>query len=223
MTTAEAQKPPAPVPTPRSRSPRLARSGLRLVRLYLVSRRVPVALAALAGCAIVLRAALHWHWIAGSNVGAQQLPLVIEAGTAAVIAVTTASPFGEPERVTGRWLPWLRLAAAVALTGAAIGALAAGAAAADLPGGNLDVVRNVAGLAGIGLLSAAALGGLLAWVGQMAYLVLAEHAVTAAWATPWTWPARPPHDLGAALCAALVFAAGISVITVRGARSAHHE
>ena len=36
--------------------------------------------------------------------------------------------------------------------------------------------------------------------------------------TPWIWPARPPHDLGAALCAGLVFAAGLAVITVRGAR-----
>ena len=36
--------------------------------------------------------------------------------------------------------------------------------------------------------------------------------------TPWIWPARPPHDVGGALCAAVVFAAGLAVITVRGAR-----
>jgi hypothetical protein len=35
--------------------------------------------------------------------------------------------------------------------------------------------------------------------------------------TPWLWPARPPHDLGAALCATLVFTLGLTVITVRGA------
>ena len=52
---------------------------------------------------------------------------MIETGAAAVIAVTTYGPFGEPERATGRWLPWLRLGAAVALTAAAFGALAAGA------------------------------------------------------------------------------------------------
>jgi hypothetical protein len=33
------------------------------------------------------------------------------------------------------------------------------------------------------------------------------------------WPARPPHDLGGALCAAAVFAAGLAVITMHGARS----
>jgi hypothetical protein len=36
--------------------------------------------------------------------------------------------------------------------------------------------------------------------------------------TPWLWPARPPHDLGGALCAGLVFTCGVMVVTVRGAR-----
>jgi hypothetical protein len=35
--------------------------------------------------------------------------------------------------------------------------------------------------------------------------------------TPWIWPARPPHDLGAVLCAGLVFTAGMLLIMVRGA------
>jgi hypothetical protein len=53
--------------------------------------------------------------------------------------------------------------------------------------------------------------------------VVTLHALGAAWTTPWIWPARPPHDLGAAFCAALVFAAGITVITVRGARDSARE
>ncbi len=36
--------------------------------------------------------------------------------------------------------------------------------------------------------------------------------------TPWLWPARPPHDLAAAACAGLVFAAAVILITLRGAR-----
>jgi hypothetical protein len=36
--------------------------------------------------------------------------------------------------------------------------------------------------------------------------------------TPWLWPARPPHDLGGALCAGLVFACGIAAVAVRRAR-----
>lgn len=135
-----------------------------------------------------------------------------------VIAITTHTPFGEPERATGRWLPWLRLGIPVALTAAAFGALAAGAAAANLPDGALAILRNVAGLTGVGLLSAAVLGGLLAWIGPMVYAVVAEVALLQAWTSPWTWPARPPHDRGAAVCAALVFVAGIAITTVRGAR-----
>ena len=195
-----------------------AAAGSRLVRLYVASRRVPVALGALVGCSLVLRAALEWHWIPSGGPLTQQLPVLLEAGTASVIAVTTYSPFGEPERATGRWLPYLRLATAVALAGIAVGVLSAGAAAAHLPGGTLDVVRNVAGITGIGLISAAVIGGGLAWIGPMAYLVLSEDAILNAWRTPWVWPTRPSQDAGAALCAALVFVAGVAIITARGAR-----
>lgn len=191
--------------------------GLRLLRLHLASRRVPTALAVFAACAVVLRIALHWHWIESTGPLAHELPLVIETGTAVTLALTARDPFGEPERATGRWLPYLRLAAAVALTAAAVGALAAGAAAADLPGGVLEVLRNVAGLAGVSLLSAAVLGA-LAWLGPLVYLGVAEVALFGNWQSPWIWPARPSHDLGAALCSALIFAVGVVAITVRGSR-----
>ncbi len=198
-----------------------AATGARLVRLHLASRRALTCLLALAACAVALRTALHW--IPGSGVASRQLPLTIEAGAAAVIGVTTRSPFGEPERATGRWLPFLRLGATMAVAGAAVGALAAGSASAHLGGGSLGMLRDLAGLTGIALLAAALLGGSLAWAGPLAYLVVTLHALGAAWTTPWIWPARPPHDLGAAFCAALVFAAGVTVITVRGARDSARE
>jgi hypothetical protein len=212
------RSPPGPAPAPAA-TVRLVPAWLRLPLLYLVSRRVPAALAAAAGLGAVLWAALHWHWnVAGSPAAQQVVPLVIETGAAAVIAVTTYGPFGEPERATGRWLPYLRLGAAVGLTAAAAGLLAAAATAGYLPGGTLAMIRNLAGLAGLGLLSAALLGGALAWAGPMAYLLVAEGALAGGWTTPWAWPARPPHDLGGALCAVLVFTAGAAVIAVRGAR-----
>jgi hypothetical protein len=192
---------------------------LRLAYLYLVSRRLPGALALLAGFGVLLWAALFWHWaIAGGAAAANVIPLIMEAGVAAVIAVSTYGPFGEPERATGRWLPYLRLGAAVALTAAAVGALAAGAAGGALPGGFLAMLRNVAGITGVGLLSAAVLGGMLAWAGPMAYLVLTETMLAGGRTSPWVWPTEPPHDLGAALCAAGVFAAGAVLITLRGVR-----
>ena len=195
-----------------------AAAGSRLVRLYVVSRRVPVAVGALVGCGLVLRAALEWRWIPSSGPLTQQLPVLLEAGAASVIAITTHSPFGDPERATGRWLPYLRFGTALALTAIAVGLLSAGAAAAHLPGGTLDMVRNVAGMTGIGLIAAAAVGAGLSWIGPMAYLVLSECAITNDWSSPWIWPTRPPRDAGAGLCAALVFIAGAALITAFGAR-----
>jgi hypothetical protein len=57
----------------------------------------------------------------------------------------------------------------------------------------------------------------------MVYLVLAESAFAAGWETPWVWPARPAGDLGGALCASLVFAAGIVAVMVWGARQSARE
>jgi len=198
---------------------------MRLARLHAAGRRIPVALAAIAACAVGLRITLIGHWDA---YGALQLPLVFETGAAAAITVTTASPLGEPERVTGRWLPYLRLAAALVLTAAAAAALAAAGTGAYLAGGTLEVLRNVAGITGIGLLCAAVLGGGLAWTGPTGYLLAGVYALYTQWhgpalTTPWLWPARPAHDLGAALCAGLVFTAGIAVITIRGARDPVRE
>jgi hypothetical protein len=207
---------------------RLTRSpaaGIRLVRLYATSRRIPAALTAIVACALGLRIALTGHW---DSYGALQLPLVFETAAATVIALTAASPLGEPERITGRWLPYLRLAATLALTAAAVGALAAAGTGTHLAGGTLDVLRNLAGITGIGLLCAATISGGLAWIGPVAYLLPGIYALYTQWhhpalTTPWLWPGRPPHDLGAAICAGLVFAAGVAVITVRGARDLPDE
>ena len=43
------------------------------------------------------------------------------------------------------------------------------------------MLRNVAGLTGIGLLCAAVLGGGLAWAGPLAYMVVAAYELYAAW------------------------------------------
>jgi hypothetical protein len=195
-------------------------TAARLVRLYAVNRRVPFAVLAIAACAAGLRIALLGHW---DTYGALQLPLIFEAAAAVSVVATVASPFGEPERVAGRWLPYLRLVVTAALTAAAVGLLTAAGASGQLSGGPLDVLRNVAGLTGIGLLCAAALGGGLSWTAPTGYLVAAVYALNTQWhppalTTPWLWPARPPHDLGGAICAALVFAAGLAATTARGAR-----
>jgi hypothetical protein len=222
MTAAGIDRPPtgaAPAPAPAPALALTAICAVRTVWLYLLSRRVPAALGLLAGLGALLWAALHWQWnVVGGPAAQDLIPLTIETGAAAVVAVTTHGPFGDPERATGRWLPWLRLAAAAALTALAFGVLAAGAAGGVLPGGALALLRNLGGMTGTGLLSAAALGGAFGWTGPMGYLLVTESVLAAHWATPWIWPARPPHDRGAAICAALVLGAGIAAVTLLGPR-----
>lgn len=226
MTTGETHAVPAVAAESGAPPPhRSSGAALRLARLYATGRRVPAAVAAIAACALGLRLALTGHW---DSYGALQLPLVFETAAATAITATAASPFGEPERLTGRWLPYLRLAATLALTAAAAGALAAAGTGAHMAGGTLDVLRNVAGITGIGLLCAATISGGLAWIGPVAYLIPGLYALYTQWhhpalTTPWLWPGRPPHDLGAAICAGLVFATGVAVITVRGARDVAGE
>ncbi len=197
--------------------------SLCLIGLHLLSRRAPVVVIALGACGALLATALHWHWISAGGGGQRIVPMLLEAGAASLVAMACISPFGEPERATGRWLPWLRLGTALGLTATAFGLLAAGAAAGGFPGGDLALLRDLGGITGIALLVAVLLGGSLAWLGPMAYVILIEVAFADSWHTPWIWPARPPHDHGAALCAALVFAAGMLVITVRGARDSIRE
>src|SRR6266705_1898796 len=76
--------------------------------------------------------------------------MIIEAGAASVIAVTAHSPFGETERSAGRWLPYLRLLAAIALAGLAILALQLGAVGQNLNDVIAVLARNVIGFTGLG-------------------------------------------------------------------------
>jgi hypothetical protein len=200
--------------------PRMHSAALRLVYLHMASRRVPEAVASMAAFALVLCAALHWHW----GTEPEQAPIIIEGAAAVVIAYAVHSPFGESEKPTGRWLPYLRLAVTLVLTAAAIGAFAAGAAAVGhLPDGTLALARNVLGLVGVSLLAAVVLGGTLFWAGTLIYLALSEYAISEGWATPWIWATRPPHDLGGALCAGAVTLVGILLITMRGPRDSAQE
>ena len=91
-----------------------------------------------------------------------------------------------------------------------------------LAGGFPDILRNVAGLTGIGLLCATLLGG-AARLDRPACLpdsrvVRPVHRLAPAHPEHALDLACPPHDVGGALCAAVVFAAGLAAITLRGPR-----
>lgn len=199
----------------------------RLFRLHLMSRRIPAACAALALCAPLLqwavRSALSQFTTAGARTSAAQLSLLLEVVAAAVVSAALHGPFGESERIAGRRLPWLRLATALLLTLAALGAVCLGVLGTGLPAGDLAVLRDTSGLIGIGVLGAAIIGGHFAWVGPAAYWVLGAYAVTEHWQTPWLWPARPGNDLGAALCAYALLATSLLVISVIGPRQYNRD
>jgi hypothetical protein len=215
VTAADVFKPPAVPAGAVHRIP----AGIRLTWLHLRTRRVPAGILALAVCGALLHVALHWHWAFNSGPYAQQVPMIIEAGAAAVIAVSAHSPFGEAERSAGRWLPYLRLLAAIGLTGLAILALQLGAAGENLNDGIAVLARNVIGFTGLGLLCSLITGGLLAWTLPMGYMAFCQYALLQSWTAPWTWPVRAPADRGAWICASLVFAAGLLLFTVRGPRT----
>jgi hypothetical protein len=200
-------------------------AAAHLTWLHLRSRQVPAALAALAGCAVVMWAALTFHWWLGAGQAATELPMIIEGCAAAIIAVTSHNPFGEPERATGRWLPFLRLGTAIALCGAAIGLLAIGAGAAYDPQasvylgtGILGVAENVMGFAGVGLACSLVTGGLLAWTGPLGYMAICQFALVANYSEPLTWAARPATDRGGWITAMVVFAIGLAAFAFRGPR-----
>src|SRR5262249_49446573 len=117
----------------------------------------------------------------------------------------------------------LRLAAAVALTGAAFGALVAGSVGGRLDLGDAGLARDLIGLIGISLVTATAIGGLLGWLRPGAVLLLGRYAIGSDWRTPWVWTDRVPADTGAWLCTVAVFAVGALLVTAFGAHDGLHE
>jgi hypothetical protein len=221
MTATDIQKPPPAA----ARTARQVCSAARLAWLHLRSRRVPAALVALLTCSVALWASLHYHWWLGTGNAADELPIVLQGCAAGIIAVTTHSPFGEPERATGWQLPVVRFGLVLTLCAAAIGLFAAGAAVAYDPrsgvylvGGIFPVVRNVLGMTGIGLIFCLVTGALIAWIGPLAFTAISQFALIANYSEPLTWPTRPPSDRGGWIAATVVFAVGLIAYTIRGPR-----
>jgi SAM-dependent methyltransferase len=80
------------------------------------------------------------------------------------------------------------------------------------------VVRNVLGMTGIGLICCLVTGALIAWIGPLAFTVIAQYAVIANYSEPLTWPARSPTDRGGWIAAMAAFTIGLIAFTKRGPR-----
>ncbi len=194
----------------------LAGPRARLLYLHLASRRAPATVLVATVLTVVLR--ISMHWLRGTGNPGRLVPILIETGLAALVGAATQSPFGEPERATGGYLPVLRLLSTLGLLAAGAGALALAAVAGHLPDGLMAALRDYLGLAGVALLAATALGGNLAWTGPLTYTVLCAVGLDAGWTSLWLWPLRGSTDRGALAYAVGLLAAGTALVTVRGAR-----
>lgn len=183
----------------------------RLLLLHLRSRHVPLTVLLLAVTAGVLRAIRPLTQ--GGSEFAVLLPLVLTVGAAGLIAASTRSPFGDPERATFP-LPRLRLIHLLVLVGVGVAMIGAARVGND-PGAAL---RNMAGLTGLALLTTPIIGAALAWIAPLAYVIYCGGPVDVHQIGLSAWPALPGTDTTATLIALALLAIGVATVAVTGAR-----
>lgn len=181
---------------------------MRVVYLYLRSRRAGLALTLLAVVAMTT-----WVWrrvAAGDALGITFLITIPPLVAACVIGATTSSPVADLEATASRALPPLRLGHLSALLGLAALGLA-------VAGGALDgaLVRDLAGFTGLALLTARLAGSAAAWIVPLGYGAL---AVLVGPGPRWAWPVQAATNREAVVITAVLLALGLGVVAWSGAR-----
>jgi hypothetical protein len=182
---------------------------IRLLTLYLRSRRIGRVVAVVVGSALAWAVLLPW----ASGVGpfALLLRLVIAIAAATGIAGGLAGPFGETEVSAGTRFPALR---AGQIAGTALLAGVGFAAAAAIRHTSVVVtVRDLAGVVGLALLTGAAVGALWSWSLPVGYALLCAGEVDLNQQPFWAWPLQPAADSFALALAAVVLVAGVVLAT----------
>lgn len=182
---------------------------MRLLYLHLHSRQVERALVLLGG---VVMMAWAWH-IASDGHGPSSGPLLVlpALAVAVIIPAGTGTPFGELEATMSRSLDPLRLAHMLGLVVVAAFALAAASGSVDCA-----IIRNVAGLTGLGLVAARVAGPSVAWVAPLCY---ATYALAGNPRSTWTWPVHTGTAIQPALIALVLLLIGLGAIVPHGTRS----
>jgi hypothetical protein len=138
---------------------------------------------------------------------------------AAVVGTTSQSAVGQFELATVRSLPALRAShlLAMLLIATASTALGSVALAGDISAP--AAIRNLLGFTGLALLSAASLGGNLAWAAPVA-AGLTTLTVGASQGRPnnWAWPIHTNNDSTALLIAVALCAVGATAVIASGTR-----
>ncbi|MFF8839643.1 hypothetical protein [Streptomyces sp. NPDC015130] len=191
--------------------------------LYLRSRGLPGALAALLGTAVAAALAARWLVSLPDFDHTARLPVVILGPllAAGVIGTSLHTPSDELDRTAVRaWWP-RRLGHVLAPTALAVALLALA-----LPGhaeefGAPAAVRNALGLTGVAAGAAALVCARLSWLPATFYagvVYLAAPPGTEGGAVWWAWVMRPGPEGEPWAVAATAFAAGTALYAWRGSR-----
>ncbi|MDQ3512499.1 MAG: hypothetical protein M3462_02360 [Chloroflexota bacterium] len=200
---------------------------VRLVTLYLRSRLLGTALAVMIASAYV-----GWYLLDQStDPGITKILLIMApVGAATAIGISARSPFGETERITSFRLPALRLGHMAALLAVAAVALAWANGAESDAWTDWVMVRNLAGYAGLSLLTARLLGPSISWLPPVAYAMATFIAIGGIQFDDltdnqrrWGWPVVPADERFAAWTVGLVLAAGLFLVCTGGGRDRVEE
>ncbi|MFI7503416.1 hypothetical protein ACIBVL_34095 [Streptomyces sp. NPDC049687] len=191
------------------------------VLLYVRSRAVPGALAALAGTAVL---ALWAAARTGSGPDRDRLlPLLALAPllAAAVIGASLYTAAEELDRTAVR--PWWprRLTQLVGLTASAAALLPLAVLGEGLAFGPSVMIRNLLGCTGVAAAAAVLVGARLSWLPTCACVgavYLASTGVRRRAVAAGVWPGQPAQVTAAWVSAASVFVLGTVLYAVRGAR-----
>jgi hypothetical protein len=193
---------------------------MRLLLLYLRSRRVPVALVvAAAGVA-----ALSWiDHLTDHRVATTLALFAVIAGTAAA-GPGLAGPDVELDRTAGIGWPPRRAAHLLTVGGAVVGLIAATALTGDQLGPAGQVTRNVAGMVGLLALGAARFGSGRAWIPPLTWTLMAmvgraqfwPSESAAAYQRMLTWMVQPEGSAPAGWTAVGLAVAGVLTYAVAG-------
>jgi hypothetical protein len=182
---------------------------MRGLALYLRSRRVPIALAAAAGCAAVM-----WSlWSAFSDARDAGVPMVILTVLllVAAVTVTLAGPDDALERTAALAWPPRRAAHLLATLAVVAVLLLATLATGARFGPAWLVVRDAAGLLGLTALGAVTIGASRSWFvplgWTLASIVVPVTGVPAS--EILTWQIQAPGNRSAAVTAALLGVGGL--------------
>ncbi len=188
---------------------------MRLMHLFLRSRRVDRSLLCLIGVGIVA------YWLARVNffmpivVDGKAIPLnalfIIPFASTVVVGTSMFSPFGEIEQVVSRPLGGFRFVHLIGLFAWSVATLAFSAVVWRQEYAELIVLRNMIGFTGLTLLNIPLLGSRFSWVIPFIFGLLAVRigVLEASHVACWAWPYHPAQSWIAMVLALALLVTGI--------------